>query len=590
MIRKFLRQGFSLLESTSFLECGSRATNSLNAKFLKSKMGCSTSKVVQISETAPSQDQQEEYVEGIVCNVNDLQENELKTVELDEGKVLLVKQKGVISAIGPKCTHYGAPLVSSALGDGRVRCQWHGACFNILTGDIEDFPGLDSLPCYKVTIEDDKVKVRAKKSELRTNKRVKRMVKKDLKEDQHIVVIGGGPSGATCVETLRQEGYTGRLSFVCKEDFLPYDRVKVSKSMDFDVEHASLRDEDFYKQYDIDVLKGVEATAVDSSNHSVTLSNGNTLNYDKLFIATGSLARKLNVPGSDLKNVVTLREYRDAQYTFSQLSEDKEVVVLGSSFIALEAANYCQSKTKKVTVIMRGDLPFQPLLGPDVGKVFMKLFEDKGVHFVTKNTITEIKDDGNGNVTEVVLQDGSTLKADLVIMGVGSTFATDFLKNSGVELRSDGSVDVNEYLQSNISDVYVGGDIAYAPVWSHNNKKSAIGHYPLAHYHGKIAALNILGKRTPLKAVPYFWTMLYGKGIRYAGHGEYDDIIYHGDVSQYKFVAFYLKDDIVVATSSCGMDPIVSQFAELLAQNKKITKEELQGEDLLTWRNRVIPQ
>ncbi|XP_072376071.1 apoptosis-inducing factor 3-like [Diabrotica undecimpunctata] len=260
-----------------------------------------------------SQDQQEEYVEGIVCNVNDLQENELKTVELDEGKVLLVKQKGVISAIGPKCTHYGAPLVSSALGDGRVRCQWHGACFNILTGDIEDFPGLDSLPCYKVTIEDDKVKVRAKKSELRTNKRVKRMVKKDLKEDQHIVVIGGGPSGATCVETLRQEGYTGRLSFVCKENFLPYDRVKVSKSMDFDVEHASLRDEDFYKQYDIDVLKGVEATAVDSSNHSVTLSNGNTLNYDKLFIATGSLARKLNVPGSDLKNVVTLREYSDAQ-------------------------------------------------------------------------------------------------------------------------------------------------------------------------------------------------------------------------------------------------------------------------------------
>lgn len=99
-------------------------------------------------------------------------------------------------------------------------------------------------------------------------------------------------------------------------------------------------------------------------------------------------------------------------------------------------------------------------------------------------------------------------------MGIGSTYATDFIKNSGVEMRPDGTIETDEYLQTNVPEVFVGGDIAYAPVWSHNNQKSAIGHFPLAHYHGKIAALNILGRKTALKAVPYFWTMLFGNGLR----------------------------------------------------------------------------
>lgn len=118
----------------------------------------------------------------------------LKVVELGEdgGKVLLVRQKGKISALGAKCTHYGAPLVSGALGDGRVRCQWHGACFNITTGDIEDFPGLDSLPCYEVTVQNGNVKVRAQKEHLEKNKRVKEFTKRDRGNETTFVVVGGG--------------------------------------------------------------------------------------------------------------------------------------------------------------------------------------------------------------------------------------------------------------------------------------------------------------------------------------------------------------------------------------------------------------
>lgn len=130
----------------------------------------------------------------------------MKNFELGDGKILLVKQNGKFSAVGTKCSHYGAMLSTGALGDGRVRCPWHGACFNVETGDIEDFPGLASIPCYQVTVEAGQVKVRAKKSELESNKRSKLMAKRDASDERTFVVIGAGPSGATCVETLREIG------------------------------------------------------------------------------------------------------------------------------------------------------------------------------------------------------------------------------------------------------------------------------------------------------------------------------------------------------------------------------------------------
>jgi NADPH-dependent 2,4-dienoyl-CoA reductase/sulfur reductase-like enzyme/nitrite reductase/ring-hydroxylating ferredoxin subunit len=525
----------------------------------------------------------DDYVEGVVCKDSDIKDNEMKTFDLGEGKVLLVRQKGKLSALGTKCTHLGAPLSGGALGDGRVRCQWHGACFNILNGDIEDYPGVDSLPCYQVSVENDEVKVRAKRTHLQSNKRVKAMTKRDNREAQHIVVIGGGPSGAVCVETLRQEGFSGEISLVCKENCLPYDRVLVSKSMDFNIENAQFRNDQFYKDNGIDVFKGVEATGVNTTQKIVNLSNGKTLSYDRLYIATGLKANKADIPGADLENVVVLRDYEHSRVTNALLNENLQVVVLGASFVALEAASYCVDKVKKVTVVARGNVPFKPLVGEEVGAAFKKLFEEKNVHFVTNSGMTRCIDNGDGKVAKVELVDGTVLDADLVVMGVGSSCLTDFLKGSGVELRPDGTVEVNEYLQSNDPSVYVGGDIAYAPVWSHHNQKAAIGHYPLAHYHGKIAALNILGKAKKLEAVPYFWTKLFGKSLRYAGHGKYDDIVYIGDVGKLKFVSFYLDGDEVVGAASVGWDPVVSQFAEVLAQGKKLYRKDVQGDDQFQW-------
>jgi nitrite reductase/ring-hydroxylating ferredoxin subunit len=225
-----------------------------------------------------------------VCQESEIKENELQTFDLGDSKVLIVKQNGKISALGTKCSHYGAPLVTGALGDGRIRCPWHGACFDLASGDIEDFPGLDSIPCYNVRIEKGQVFVRAKKSELNSGKRTKMMTKRDMNDKRVFVIVGGGPSGATCAENLRVKGFSGRIILITNETTLPYDRVKLSKVMDADP--VLLRTQQFYDDNQIEIMTGINATSLNPNDREITIDNGDKIKYDKIYLATGSSARK----------------------------------------------------------------------------------------------------------------------------------------------------------------------------------------------------------------------------------------------------------------------------------------------------------
>ena len=507
----------------------------------------------------------------------------MKNFPLGDSKVLIVKQKGKISALGTKCTHYGALLTTGALGDGRIRCPWHGACFSIETGDIEDFPGQDSIPCYQVKIEQGKVKVRAKKSDLEANKRTKMMSLRDAKDDRTYIVIGGGPSGAICAETIRQNGFTGRVVMICKEPVLPYDRIKVSKAMDSPADKILLRSQQFYDDNHIETMLNVEASSLDAASKELTLNNGYKIKYDKAYIATGSSPRKAPVPGADLTNVVTLRNISDAHYVNERLTEETHVVVLGVSFVGLEAAAYCVRKVAKVTVIGRDSVPLRPTFGEAVGGRVMKMLQDEKIEFVMNSGIKKCNGNDVGALESVELNDGTILKADICIMGVGSTLNTDFLKGSGLKLNKDGSINTNEYLESSLDEVYIGGDIANSPVFSSGNKLATIGHYPLAQYHGRIAGLNMTGKKDELHVVPFFWTMLFGKSFRYCGHGKPAEVHIEGSLDDLKFVAYYLNEEgTVIAISSCQKDPVVSQFAEFLSQGRTLTKAEIQ-EDAFGW-------
>ena len=193
-----------------------------------------------------------------------------------------------------------------------------------------------------------------------------------------VVVVGGGPAGATCVETLRQERFEGRIIMICKEKVLPYDRVKVSKTIDFDVQKALLRPQSFYDENNIETKLQVEATKLNTEKQTITLSNGEELHYDSLFIATGSKPRKPDISGVNLQNIFVMRDYTDSEAVNKQLSIDKHLVVLGTGFIGMEAAAYCISKCASVTVISRDPTPFKAVFGEEIGQRIKKEFEEKG--------------------------------------------------------------------------------------------------------------------------------------------------------------------------------------------------------------------
>ena len=488
--------------------------------------------------------------------------------------ILLIKQNGEFFAIGSKCSHNNAQLSMGALGERRVRCPMHGACFNIETGDIEDFPGLDSIPCFHVNVEQGHVKIRAKTSDLNNYKRVKCMAGKEKKHHRIFVIIGGGPCAQTCAETLRQNGFEGTIIMICKEDKLPYDRTIISKAMNSTIEQLQLRNRDFYKKHDIKILLSTVATNL--TNNQVFLNNRNYLKFDKVLIATGARAKIPNIPGIDLQNIFTLRNLADAHKIHSQLASNRYIVILGSSFIALEIAAYCVDKVFNVIVIGLDDMPLKGSFGAAIGARIMELCQDHNVFFEMNSSITQCigKD---GTIKAVQLSNGDILKADLLILGIGSELNTDFLADSGIMINNNGSISTNLFMETNIQNIYAAGDVANSPVFSNNNKLGTIGHYGLAQYHGKIAALNMCGIPTELKAIPYFWFTLFGKTFNFTGHGKTSEIIYEGDLKALKFVAFYFDaHENLIGMLSCQPNKTVAEFAEKLSQGFRFHKSDIE--------------
>ncbi|XP_053375535.1 apoptosis-inducing factor 3-like isoform X2 [Mercenaria mercenaria] len=526
-----------------------------------------------------------DMIEAVVCDADELKSGEMKEVDVGgAGTALLVREGADYFAIGPKCSHYGAPLSKGVLCNGKVRCPWHGACFNVKTGDIEDFPGLDSIPSYQVEVSDGKVRIRADKA-LLANTRRQRSMCKAAAGNKNVVIIGGGPASVACAETLRQEGFQGTVTIYTKDKYIPYDRIKLSKAMDIKPETIALRPAEFYQCYDITVKTDTEVKSVDTSSKSVKFADDSTAKYDSLMIATGGQPRVLPIPGVNLENVFSLRTPDDAN-KIAEAATGKTVVIIGSSFIGLEVASYMSGKAVYIHVLCRGECPLENVFGKKVGKVFKKMHEEKGIKFHFQAGIKEFMG-VDGKLTEAVLSTGTKIPADIAILGVGVVPATGFLKDSGIKMTDRGFIPVNELMATDKADVYAAGDIVEFPLFSSGGTNVNIQHWQMAHAHGRNAAYSIMGRKQPIRSVPYFWTVQYGKSIRYTGYGVgYDDVVVHGDLEEQKFVAFYTKGKDVVAVASLNFDPIVSQAAEMFLAGKKISKDEIMN-DPKSWGSRL---
>jgi len=523
--------------------------------------------------------------EVVAGKVADFTNGQMKKIDIGDQSVLLVKEKDNFYAVGNKCSHYGAPLTNGAYCDGVVRCPWHGACFNVKTGDIEDFPGLDSIHKFEVEVRGGDVVIKYNPDLLTNFRRMKTMTKQSSDNKKTVMLVGGGPATVVCAETLRQEGFTGRIVLLSQMKHLPYERIKLSKAMNMDAKDIALRSEDFYKTNGIELMLGEEVKSVSTSNKKIALASGKSLDYDKLVLATGGMPRRLPIPGVDLNNIHMLRTISDANAIASK-AEGKNVIIVGSSFIGMEVASALASKASSVSVVDLVKVPFQLTLGEKLGAFFTKLHESNNVKFHFETSVKEFKGE-NGQVKEAVLANGTVLPADVCVMGIGVVPATEFLKDSGITLTQRGFVTVNKKMETNVADVYAAGDIVEFPLFTSDNQQSNVQHWQMAHQHGRIAGLNIAGKPTDINSVPYFWTVQYGKSIRYSGYGVgFDDVIVHGNFDEGKFLAYYTKGDKVIAAASLGWDPVVSQFAQLLNKGGSVSKKEITSEPS-SWTSRL---
>lgn len=498
----------------------------------------------------------------------------MKQVSADGTDILLARVNGSYHAVGATCPHYGAPLAEGALCGARITCPWHHACFDITTGRMEEPPALDALPRYEVRVEGGDVIVSVPDES--ADRRPPVMTKRDAAADERVfVILGGGAAGYAAAQTLREDGFRGRVLLITREDRAPYDRPNLSK--DYLQGHAEpewmpLRADEFYAEHEIEILRGREVTNVDASEQTITFKEGDTLRYDALLVATGGTARRLSIPGSDLKNVLTLRSFADADAIIEAAQQASHAVVIGASFIGMETASSLRERKLPVTVVAPGAAPFEKTLGAEIGRMFQRAHENQGVSF--RLGARAARFEGDGAVKAVVLDSGERIEADLVVVGVGVRPATDFLR--GVRLHEDGGVLVDEYMRA-ADRLYAAGDIAYFPS-SLTGERQRIEHWRTAQQQGRVAAHNMAGKTTGYDGVPFFWTRQFDLGLSYVGHAaSWDELIFQGDVSAQDFLAFYVKDGRALAVAGMNRDREMAAVEELMRQDRVPTPDELRG-------------
>ena len=499
----------------------------------------------------------------------DFAATDLKDYEItDQHRIAVAKVDGEFHAIYGKCTHYGAPLGKGHLDGCRVVCPWHQACFDAKTGQHLETPGLDSLPGYEIEVDGDDLYVHL--PEEWQTQRTPEMAQK-TNDDEVYAIVGGGIAAQNAAEGLRQAGFSGRVVMIAAEKHRPYDRTKLSKAFLGGGAKESglpLRDKAFYEKHDIDLRQGVKVTQADTDTRKLHLSDGSTVTYDKVLFATGGRARELNVPGKDFDGVHLLRKWEDAADLKAAAQAADNIVIVGSSFIGLEAASNLQTKGT-IHVVGMDETPFAGVFGEEVGKWIQGLHEAKGIQFHMGRKTEALE--GEESVTGVRLDNGETIEADLVVIGIGVQLNTGYLPEAMLE--KDKGVKVDTHLRIN-DHHYAAGDIAHYP---DHGRTLRIEHWKVAGQQGKIAALNMAGKATTYDMVPYFWTAQQGTNLRYAGHAEdFDSVEIDGSLSDKNFIAYYLKNGKVYAALGVGNDVKTAAIRERLREGFP-TLEELRA-------------
>jgi NADPH-dependent 2,4-dienoyl-CoA reductase/sulfur reductase-like enzyme len=365
---------------------------------------------------------------------------------------------------------------------------------------------------------------------------------------------------------------------ISEEEDLPYDRPNLDKDYlqgEAKDEWMPLRSEKFFQNRGIELMLGKRVTKVDASAKTISFEKGEDLAFDKLLLATGSTPRKLGVPGETLANVFTLRSYADSRAIIKACEKASRAVIVGASFIGLEAAASLRKRGLQVTVVAPEVVPFERIFGPEIGNMLRRLHEENGVGFHLGTAVEKFE--GIDAVNAVVLKSGVRIEAEIVLIGIGVKPNTDFVQ--GVSRESDGSIKTDAYFRA-AEDIYAAGDIARFRDWRFG-ENIRIEHWRTAEQQGRDAALNMAGKSTPNMNVPFFWTKQGNLSIRYVGHAQgWDEIIFDGDVSARDFIALYIRNNEVHAAAGCKRDKQMAAILELMRLKQMPAAAEIRGNSI----------
>ncbi|MQY02701.1 NAD(P)/FAD-dependent oxidoreductase [Actinomadura macrotermitis] len=384
--------------------------------------------------------------------------------------------------------------------------------------------------------------------------------------EETFVVVGAGLAGAKAAETLREEGFAGRVLLFGEEVERPYERPPLSKGFLLGKEprdKAHVHAADWYDGHGVEAHFGTRVRALDRTARQVVLESGERIGYDRLLLATGASPRRLDVPGARLAGIHYLRTLGDSARLREALAPGgRRVVIAGAGWIGLETAAAARAYGNDVTVIEPQPVPLYGVVGEEVGRVFADLHRRHGVVLRPDEGVAGFW--GAGQVSAVVTAGGAEIPADVVVVGIGATPNTGLAEAAGLEV--DNGIRVDEALRTSDPAIFAAGDVANA-VNPLLGRRVRVEHWENALNGGPLAARSMLGQQVSYDKIPYFFTDQYDLGMEMSGApapGEYDRVVFRGDPASLEFVAFWLAGDRVVAGMNVNVWDVTGDIQGLI--------------------------
>jgi 3-phenylpropionate/trans-cinnamate dioxygenase ferredoxin reductase component len=400
-----------------------------------------------------------------------------------------------------------------------------------------------------------------------------------MTSDQTHVIVGASLAGAKAAETLRQEGFEGRLVLIGAESERPYERPPLSKDYlrgEAGREKVYVHDEGFYAEHDIELRLGREAVDLDTSAGELELDGGERLRYDRLLLATGAEPRLLDIPGADLGGVLYLRSVQDSDALRERLDRGGAVVVVGAGWIGAEVAASARQRGLEVTVLEPASVPLERVLGAEVGAIYRDIHSDHGTRMLMGTGVEAFE--GDGAIERVRTSDGRTLECDFVVVGVGVQPRTQLAAQAGLD--ADNGILADEYLETSAPGVFAAGDVANAhhPFYG---DRIRVEHWANALNQGPVAARNMLGHGLPYERLPYFFSDQFDVGMEYSGFArEWDRVVFRGDPATREFIAFWLVGDRVVAGMNVNVWDVNDAVQQLIRERAAVDDRRLADPDV----------